>query len=108
MYYYKFFKIVYEKTAYKDTIFSSENLWINIKVNLFASTIFISSKISQIQTGPKTRSIAICTVHNVFVESQRYGLEKVSINDRHLPLVNPVLRGWIWPNPNINTFLVIL
>jgi hypothetical protein len=36
MYYYKVIKIVYEKTAYQDTIFVSENLWTNIKTYLFA------------------------------------------------------------------------
>jgi hypothetical protein len=36
MYYYKFLKVIYEKTIYKDTIFVSENLWIDIKLNLFA------------------------------------------------------------------------
>jgi hypothetical protein len=29
-------KVVYQKTAYEDTIFGSENLWINIKAYLFA------------------------------------------------------------------------
>jgi hypothetical protein len=32
MYNYKLFKVVYEKTAYKDTIFVDENLRINVKV----------------------------------------------------------------------------
>jgi hypothetical protein len=36
MHYYKLFKVVYEKTAYKDTIFYSKNLWINEKLYLFA------------------------------------------------------------------------
>jgi hypothetical protein len=36
MYFYNFFKVVYEKTIYKDTIFVSENLRINIKIYLFA------------------------------------------------------------------------
>jgi hypothetical protein len=35
MYYNKFFKVIYEKIAYKDTIFVSEKLWINIKFYLF-------------------------------------------------------------------------
>jgi hypothetical protein len=29
-------KVVYEKTAYKDTILAGENLWICLKVYLFA------------------------------------------------------------------------
>jgi hypothetical protein len=29
MYYYKFFKVGYEKTSYKDAIFVSKNLWMN-------------------------------------------------------------------------------
>jgi hypothetical protein len=36
MYYYKIFKIVYEKTTYINTIFVSKNLLICLKVNLFA------------------------------------------------------------------------
>jgi hypothetical protein len=32
MYYYKLFKVVYKKIVYKDTIFVSKNLWINIKI----------------------------------------------------------------------------
>jgi hypothetical protein len=47
MYYYKFFKVVYEKTTYKDMIFVNKNLLINIKLYLF----FINLKICQIQTG---------------------------------------------------------
>jgi hypothetical protein len=35
MYYYKFFKVVYEKKTYKNTIFVNKNLWINIKIYLF-------------------------------------------------------------------------
>jgi hypothetical protein len=31
MYYYKFFKVIYDKTIYKDTIFVDKNLWINPK-----------------------------------------------------------------------------
>jgi hypothetical protein len=40
MYKYKFFKIVYENTIHKDTIFVSENIWINIKIYLFAISYF--------------------------------------------------------------------
>jgi len=32
----KFVKVVYENTAYEDTIFIIENLWINTKTYLFA------------------------------------------------------------------------
>jgi hypothetical protein len=32
MFYYKLFKVVYEKTAYKDTTFVRKNLLINIKI----------------------------------------------------------------------------
>jgi hypothetical protein len=43
MHYYKLFKVIYEKLAYKNTIFVSENLWNNIKFYyLFAWAIFIS------------------------------------------------------------------
>jgi hypothetical protein len=35
-YYYKHFNVVYEKIPYKDTIFVTENLSINIKFYLFA------------------------------------------------------------------------
>jgi hypothetical protein len=35
MYYYKFFKLVYEKLTYKDTHFVSDNLWINLKTYLY-------------------------------------------------------------------------
>jgi len=31
----KLVKVVYKKTAYKDTIFDNENLWININIYLF-------------------------------------------------------------------------
>jgi hypothetical protein len=40
MHYYKFFKVVYEKPIYKDTIFISENLWISLKVYLFSYKLF--------------------------------------------------------------------
>ena len=33
---YKLVNVVYEKIAYEDTIFVSEDLWINIKAYLFA------------------------------------------------------------------------
>jgi hypothetical protein len=35
MYYYKLFKVFYEKIIYKNTIFVGKNLWINFKVDLF-------------------------------------------------------------------------
>jgi len=35
-YVHKLVKVVYEKTTYEDTIFVSENLWINIRAYLFA------------------------------------------------------------------------
>jgi hypothetical protein len=47
MQYYKFFKVFYEKTAYKNTIFVSENLYIYI------SYFYKLKKINQIQTVPK-------------------------------------------------------
>jgi len=36
----EFVKVVYEKTTYEDNFLVSKNLWINIKVYLFAKTIF--------------------------------------------------------------------
>jgi len=53
MYFHKLVNVVYEKTAYEDTIFVSENLGINIKAYLFACAIFHSLKNKPIQTGPK-------------------------------------------------------
>jgi hypothetical protein len=35
MYYYKFVKVVYKKVTYKNTVFISDNLSINIKSYLF-------------------------------------------------------------------------
>jgi hypothetical protein len=40
-----------KKQLIKIIIFVNEYLWINIKKYLFAQAIFISSKLSQIQTG---------------------------------------------------------
>jgi len=53
MYFHKLVNVVYEKTAYEDTIFVSENLGINIKAYLFACAIFHRLKNKPIQTGPK-------------------------------------------------------
>jgi len=50
----KLIKVVYEKTAYEDTIFISKNLWINIKAYLFALAIFHKLKNKPIQTGPRS------------------------------------------------------
>jgi hypothetical protein len=35
MYYYMFFKVVYEKIVYKDAIFVNKNFWTNLKIYLF-------------------------------------------------------------------------
>jgi len=52
----KFVKVVYEKAAQEETIFVSENLWINIKADLFAWAIFHKLKNNPIQTGTKRES----------------------------------------------------
>jgi len=48
----KLIKVVYEKTTYEDTIFTSENLRINIKAYFFALAISHKLKNKPIQTGP--------------------------------------------------------
>jgi hypothetical protein len=48
MYYYKFFKVIYEKTACKDTTFVSKNLYIKIKLRYrFPLILFRSKKLGQ-------------------------------------------------------------
>jgi hypothetical protein len=48
----KFVNIVYEKTAFEDTIFIKENLWVNLKTYLFAQANFHKLKNKSIQMGP--------------------------------------------------------
>jgi len=60
-----------KKTAYEDTIFVGENLWINIKAKLF----FISSKISQSKLAPSViGSISRCCLLWFVLTTWRKGI----------------------------------